>query len=114
MFLDLDFLLSLFLLSLVTFWVTLHWIYWVGILFFEQFLGPGCVSVFILKHLTRLFFFHLSVHRLLLVKIKRAVRKTLPPASPPTPSVAHNPSLKMVGFNRQGRPETPDGFTSHL
>lgn len=33
-FLDLDFLLSLFLLSLVTFWVTLHWIYWVGILLF--------------------------------------------------------------------------------
>ena len=55
-FLDLGFLLGLFLLSFVTFWVTLHWIYWVGILFFEQFLGPGCVSVFILKHLTRFFF----------------------------------------------------------
>ena len=29
-FLDLGFLLGLFLLSFVMFWVTLHWIYWVG------------------------------------------------------------------------------------
>lgn len=34
----------------------------------------------------------------------KACGSLIPPSSSPTPPLAHNSSLKMQGFNRQGRP----------
>ena len=113
-FLDLGFLLGLFLLSFVMFWVTLTWIYWVGNFVFWAISWPRlCFCVYIkashqiffsISEFTGSFWWRHSVWSVSLFHL---------PLLPP-PAWPRIPRWRWWALTAGRGEQRPDGFTSHL